>query len=80
MSIVTRRLEHAHTGQEAGARAFRLFDRGDKGYITSEDLDAVAKDLGEALPAGFTRHMVEYFDTKNTGVIDEQEFLGMLLR
>ncbi|CAI6324955.1 unnamed protein product [Periconia digitata] len=56
-------------------RAFRLFDEGGKGRITLQDLERVAKELGEGLQSDELMAMIEEFDMDGDNAISEEEFI-----
>lgn len=61
-------------------RAFDLFDEGEKGKISLDDLRRVAKELGEeGLQEEELRAMIEEFDLDDDGFINREEFLQICL-
>ena len=70
----------ARDPREEVLRAFALFDQGDKGIITVDDLRRVARELGEALEEEEIVAMVEEFDLDGDGGINREEFLGICLQ
>ena len=57
-------------------RAFRLYDVGDKGYITLENLQKVARDLGEPLEESELNDIMELIGEK--GEIYENQFMNVM--
>ncbi|KAK7991879.1 cell division control protein Cdc31 [Apiospora saccharicola] len=48
-------------------KTFDLFDKGNKGIITVDDLRLVVKELGEDVPENELRSMIEQFDIEDRG-------------
>lgn len=63
--------------------AFRVFDRDDNGYITSDELRFVMCELGEKLSEGDFSDLMEIMDINGDGCIDiegnNKEILNCLL-
>jgi len=60
-------------------RAFELFDEGNKGTITLQDLTRVARELGEALSHDELVAMIEEFDMDNDNAISRDEFIQICM-
>ncbi|KAF1930052.1 EF-hand, partial [Didymella exigua CBS 183.55] len=60
-------------------RAFELFDEGGKGRITLQDLQRVARELGETLGNDELVAMIEEFDMDGDNAISREEFVGICL-
>ena len=60
-------------------RAFELFDEGQKGKISLDDLRRVARELNETLQEEELVAMIEEFDLDGDGCIDRDEFLEICL-
>lgn len=60
-------------------RAFELFDEGGKGRITLQDLQRVARELGETLGNDELVAMIEEFDLDGDNAISREEFVGICL-
>ncbi|KAH7136005.1 hypothetical protein B0J11DRAFT_176807 [Dendryphion nanum] len=60
-------------------RAFELFDDGGKGRITLQDLQRVARELGENLQEEEMVAMIEEFDMDSDGAISREEFINICL-
>ena len=60
-------------------RAFELFDDGGKGRITLQDLQRVARELGENLQDEEMAAMIEEFDMDSDGAISREEFINICL-
>ncbi|KAF2866984.1 hypothetical protein BDV95DRAFT_528662 [Massariosphaeria phaeospora] len=60
-------------------RAFELFDEGGKGLITLQDLQRVARELGEGLQHEEMLAMIEEFDMDGDNAISRDEFLSICL-
>ncbi|KAF2020672.1 EF-hand [Aaosphaeria arxii CBS 175.79] len=60
-------------------RAFELFDEGGKGKITLQDLQRVARELGENLREDEMQAMIEEFDMDGDAAISKDEFINICL-
>ncbi|KAF1969500.1 EF-hand [Bimuria novae-zelandiae CBS 107.79] len=60
-------------------RAFDLFDGDGKGTITLQDLERVAKELGEGLQHEELQAMIDEFDMNGDGAINREEFINICL-
>lgn len=60
-------------------RAFELFDGEGKGSITLQDLERVAKELGEGLQHEELQAMIDEFDMNGDGAISREEFINICL-
>ena len=60
-------------------RAFDLFDGDGKGNITLQDLERVAKELGEGLQHEELQAMIDEFDMNGDGAISREEFINICL-
>lgn len=60
-------------------RAFDLFDGDGKGSITLQDLERVAKELGEGLQHEELQAMIDEFDMNGDGAISREEFINICL-
>jgi Ca2+-binding EF-hand superfamily protein len=60
-------------------RAFDLFDGENKGRITLQDLQRVARELQENLQDDELLAMIEEFDMTGDGSISREEFLNICL-
>ncbi|KAF2449541.1 EF-hand [Karstenula rhodostoma CBS 690.94] len=60
-------------------RAFDLFDGDGKGNITMQDLERVAKELGEGLQHEELQAMIDEFDMNGDGAISREEFINICL-
>ncbi|KAF2642521.1 EF-hand [Massarina eburnea CBS 473.64] len=65
--------------QEEIIRAFELFDEGGKGRITLQDLERVARELGEGLQQEELIAMIEEFDMDGDNAISREEFVNICL-
>jgi Ca2+-binding EF-hand superfamily protein len=65
--------------QDEILRAFELFDEGGKGRITLQDLQRVARELGETLGNDELVAMIEEFDLDGDNAISREEFVGICL-
>mmetsp|Transcript_52926 Transcript_52926/g.139712 ORF Transcript_52926/g.139712 Transcript_52926/m.139712 type:complete len:180 (-) Transcript_52926:41-580(-) len=63
---------------ETMLQSFRLFDRGNRGRISRQDLRRIAGDLGEELTDAELRDMIDLFDGNQDGEIDEAEFVRVM--
>ncbi len=69
----------ARDPQDEIIRAFELFDEGGKGRITLQDLQRVARELGETLGNDELVAMIEEFDLDGDNAISRDEFIGICL-
>lgn len=60
--------------------AFGLFDKNNKGYITSEDLGTLMKKLGQNPSETELKDMIDEIDADGNGTIDFEEFLLLIQR
>lgn len=60
-------------------RAFDLFDGDAKGSITLQDLERVARELGEGLQHEELQAMIDEFDMNGDGAISREEFINICL-
>ncbi|CAD6198960.1 unnamed protein product [Caenorhabditis auriculariae] len=58
--------------------AFKLFDREGKGYITMENLQAVANELGEQLPVAELREMIAEAGGDSSARVAESQFFEIM--
>ncbi|KAG6448368.1 troponin C, isoallergen Bla g 6.0101 [Manduca sexta] len=58
--------------------AFRLYDREGNGYITTEVLKEIFKELDNTLSADDLDTMIEEIDTDGSGTVDFDEFLEVM--
>lgn len=59
-------------------QAFSLFDDDQTGTISLKNLRRVSRELGETLSDDELQAMIDEFDKNNDGVIDIEEFLGIM--
>ncbi|KAI5866358.1 hypothetical protein GGS23DRAFT_383713 [Durotheca rogersii] len=77
---VAARYVAARDPREELLKTFALFDRGEKGFITVDDLRSVVKELGEDVPDNELHSMIEQFDVEAKGGVSREEFLGIFDR
>ncbi|GAB5031644.1 caltractin [Nannochloropsis oceanica] len=65
-------------GREEMAKAFRLFDAGEKGVISFQDLKRVARELGESMTDEELQEMIDEADRDGDGLINEEEFMRIM--
>jgi len=58
--------------------AFRLYDREGNGYITTEVLREILKELDNKLSEDDLDNMIEEIDEDGSGTVDFDEFMGMM--
>jgi len=61
-------------------KAYTLFIDEELGVITLDNLVAIARELGEDLPAEEIQEMITFADVKGTGDVDFEEFRKILQR
>ncbi len=59
-------------------KAFKLFDSEDRGAISLQNLERVARELGEEYGVDDLRAMIEEADRDHDGVVSEAEFLAVM--
>lgn len=64
--------------EEEIRKAFSLFDDDQTGTISIKNLRRVSRELGETLSDEELQAMIDEFDKNNDGVIDIEEFLGIM--
>lgn len=64
--------------EEEIRKAFSLFDDDQTGTISLKNLRRVSRELGETLSDDELQAMIDEFDKNNDGVIDIEEFLGIM--
>lgn len=57
-------------------KAFKMFDRGGKGFITFEDLKEVASNIDAEHNDEELREMIDKWDRNEDGVVGEEEFIS----
>jgi len=60
-------------------KAFKLFDEDNTGRITLKNLRRVARELGEHMSDEELQAMIDEFDTKHDGTINEDEFISIMM-
>ena len=60
------------------AKAFKVFDDDSSGKITLKNLRRIAKELGEDVDDDELRAMIDEFDARGAGYIDERTFLDIM--
>ncbi|KAK6939933.1 EF-hand domain [Dillenia turbinata] len=74
--------ENEEEGEESDlAKAFKVFDLNDDGFISSDELESVLSRLGlwEEKGGRDCRTMIRAFDTNSDGLLDFEEFKCMML-
>jgi len=61
-------------------KVFRLFDTSDRGYISSDDLARVARELGETMTSAELKEMIDRADLDGDGVINPDEFINIMTK
>ena len=64
--------------KEDAMRAFRQFDMDHQGRISKENLQSVARELGETMTDEEIEEMITAADLDKDGYINEEEFLRIL--
>ncbi|KAH3853186.1 hypothetical protein DPMN_095708 [Dreissena polymorpha] len=70
--------QHADPQQEL-REAFRLCDKDNNGFISSEELRHVMTNLGEKLTDQEVSEMIRAADTNGDGMVDYNEFIKLLI-
>ncbi|OEL35348.1 Calmodulin [Dichanthelium oligosanthes] len=73
-----RQMAEHFTEEEIALLAFGLFDKNGDGYITSEELGAVIKSLGQNLTESEVQDMIKEVDADGNGTIEFPEFLNLM--
>ena len=68
----------ARDPEEEVRKAFQLFDEDGTGKISSRNLRRIARELGEDLGEEELQAMIDEFDKDQDGLIDEDEFSGIM--
>uniref|UniRef100_A0A7S1D4K6 EF-hand domain-containing protein n=1 Tax=Cyclophora tenuis TaxID=216820 RepID=A0A7S1D4K6_CYCTE len=63
--------------QQTAEKAFRLFDKDQKGMICFEDLVRVSVELGEEMSEEELQEMVQEADRNGEGLVDLQDFFRL---
>mmetsp|Transcript_30860 Transcript_30860/g.100462 ORF Transcript_30860/g.100462 Transcript_30860/m.100462 type:complete len:207 (-) Transcript_30860:103-723(-) len=71
-------LRDAHIEKVMLERAFAFFDRDGSGAISVEEFQSVMAELGEPLKEEEIQLFVKLIDTNNDGLVQYEEFLGIL--
>lgn len=62
------------------AKVFAIYDEERKGYITAENLVAVAQTLGETISSEEIEELIRRADLDHDGVVSEEEFYALMTR
>ncbi|TFJ88629.1 hypothetical protein NSK_000198 [Nannochloropsis salina CCMP1776] len=65
-------------GREEMVKAFRLFDAGEKGAISFQDLRRVARELGESITDEELQEMIDEADRDGDGLVSEEDFMRIM--
>jgi centrin-3 len=77
VDIMTQKIADRDPEEEI-RKAFSLFDDDQTGTISLKNLRRVSRELGETLSDDELQAMIDEFDKNNDGVIDIEEFLGIM--
>lgn len=61
-------------------KVFRLFDDDDSGFISLQNLERVARELGETMSPQELNEMIQRADLDGDGVISEDEFVNIMTK
>lgn len=64
---------------ESFKKAFALFDKDSSGSIQTDELRAVINSLGQDVPGHVMKQMISVMDVDNSGEIDFNEFIKLML-
>lgn len=62
------------------AKVFAMYDEERKGYITAENLAAVAQTLGENITSEEIAELIKRADLDHDGVVSEEEFYTIMTK
>jgi calmodulin len=78
LTMMTHKLKDKESEEEL-REAFRVFDKDQNGFITSDELRHVMTNLGEKLTDAEVQEMVQEADTDGDGRINYDEFVGVMI-
>lgn len=79
LNIMTARINEKESKEDI-RKVFRLFDEDNSGYITSQNLKKIAKDLGETMEDIEIREMIERADTDGDGRVTFEDFYSIMTK
>eukprot|EP00806_Schmidingerella_arcuata_P008572 Macronucleus_8910.p1 GENE.Macronucleus_8910~~Macronucleus_8910.p1 ORF type:complete len:111 (+),score=23.75 Macronucleus_8910:1-333(+) len=78
LAVSARRMKGADGNTEL-IQAFRVFDKSQSGEVPIEDLERVFSNLDSKLTASEIRELLREADDDNSGTIDQDEFVRMMM-
>jgi len=79
LDMMTARISDTDSREDI-MKVFRLFDDGDSGKITMENLRRVARELGETMTEAELKEMIDRADLNGDGVISPDEFFNVMTK
>ena len=77
LELLMQKMNEKDTKEDA-MRAFRQFDMDHQGRISKENLQSIARELGETMTDEEIEEMITAADLDKDGYINEEEFLRIL--
>ena len=79
LNLMTARINEKESKEDI-RKVFRLFDEDNSGYITSQNLKRIARDLGENMEEIEIKEMIERADTDGDGRITFEDFYSIMTK
>lgn len=79
LDLMTARMSEKDSKEDI-KKIFRLFDEDNTGYITTNNLKQVAKDLGENIDEVEIREMIERADSDGDGRVTFEDFYSIMTK
>jgi centrin-1 len=79
LRLMTARISDSDSRDDIG-KVFKLFDQDGKGHVSTDDLQRVARELGEKMTPSELREMVDRADLNGDGVVNMDEFYNVMTK
>ncbi len=79
LDLMTARMSEKDSKEDI-KKVFRLFDEDNTGYITTNNLKRIAKDLGENMDDTEIREMIERADSDGDGRVTFEDFYSIMTK